>query len=67
MTGILVPYDPDDAAGFERGLADGVNAVIADPAKAAAMGRAGRERAATEFSWDSVAEQTLAVYAAAGA
>ncbi|MGV9671205.1 MULTISPECIES: glycogen synthase [unclassified Gordonia (in: high G+C Gram-positive bacteria)] len=65
VTGVLVPYDPADPVAFERGLADGVNTVSADPASAAAMGRAGRERAATEFSWATIAEQTLGVYRAA--
>lgn len=66
VTGVLVAYDPTDPTGFERGLADGVNAVVNDPASAAAMGKAGRERAAAEFSWDTIAEQTLAVYTALG-
>jgi starch synthase len=26
------------------------------------MGRAGRQRALAEFSWDSIAEQTMEVY-----
>ncbi|WHU48748.1 glycogen synthase [Gordonia sp. L191] len=64
VTGVLVPYDPADSAAFERGLADGVNAVVRDPATAESMGKAGRERAAAEFSWDAIAEQTLAVYQA---
>lgn len=62
VTGLLVPYDPADTAGFERGLADAVNAVVADPATGAAMGKAGRDRAAAEFSWATIAEQTLEVY-----
>ena len=37
-----------DAAGLARGIV----AVLDDPARAAAMGRAGRERAAREFTWD---------------
>jgi starch synthase len=31
------------------------------------MGRAGRARAVRDFSWDTVAEQTLEVYRAVGA
>ncbi|GAA1480904.1 glycogen synthase [Gordonia sinesedis] len=62
VTGVLVPYDPTDPVAFERGLADSVNRVVGDPATAGAMGAAGRERAESEFSWDSIAEQTLAVY-----
>jgi alpha-maltose-1-phosphate synthase len=56
-TGLLVP--PDDPAA----LADALNALVRDPGRAAAMGRAGRERAVTEFSWDAVAAQTAALYA----
>ena len=67
VTGLLVPYDAADPAGFEQGLAEAVNAVVADPARAAAMGLAGRERAVAEFGWDSIARQTVAVYEAAAA
>jgi len=70
-TGSLVGFEagddaygsPADPAAFARGLADAVNALLADPARAAAMGRAGRERAATVFSWSAVAERTAALYA----
>jgi alpha-maltose-1-phosphate synthase len=61
-TGLLVPYHAHDPAAFEAGLADAVNALTRDPAGAAAMGKAGRERAVGEFSWGAVAEQTLALY-----
>lgn len=66
-TGVLVPYHPAAPETFERSLAAGVNAVVGDPATAAAMGRAGRERAAAEFSWGTIAHQTLAVYQAVSA
>jgi alpha-maltose-1-phosphate synthase len=56
-TGLLVP--PGDPAS----LADALNTLVRDPGRAAAMGRAGRERALTEFSWDAVAAQTAALYA----
>ncbi|GAC66419.1 glycogen synthase [Gordonia soli] len=62
VTGRLVPYDPVEPRAFEESLADTVNAVVADTATAAAMGAAGRDRAEAEFSWGSIAEQTLAVY-----
>ena len=62
VTGRLVPYDPTDAVGFERGIAEAVNDVVGDPTAATAMGIAGSERAESEFSWDSIAEQTLDVY-----
>ncbi|MEH3156880.1 MAG: glycogen synthase [Gordonia paraffinivorans] len=62
VTGLLVPYDATDARGFESGLATAVNTVARDGARATEMGAAGRERAIAEFSWDSIAEQTVAVY-----
>jgi len=66
-TGLLVHYDEADPSAFRSGLADAVNEVLADPERAAAMGAAGRERAVRDFSWASVAEQTVAVYEAARA
>ena len=44
-------------------LAGALNAVISDPARADAMGAAGRKRAAAEFGWDAIAAQTAALYA----
>jgi len=64
-TGLLVPYDAADADGFERAFADRVNLLAADPARAAAMGVAGRARAVEQFGWDAIADQTVAVYRAA--
>ncbi|CAN5379823.1 glycogen synthase [soil metagenome] len=64
VTGRLVRYDGQHPAGFETELADALNAVLADPAGCAAMGRAGRERAVAEFGWDAVAERTVEVYRA---
>ena len=63
-TGLLVPYDPADAAAFEAGLAARIAELLADPARAAAMGAAGRERVLSEFGWPAVAQQTVAVYSA---
>jgi starch synthase len=56
VTGLLVP--PDDPAS----LADALNALLRDPGRAEAFGLAGRERAVTSFSWDSVAARTVALY-----
>lgn len=55
-TGLLVP--PDDPAA----LAAAINEVLADPGRAAAMGRAGRDRAVAEFGWPAVAERTVSLY-----
>ena len=64
-TGRLVHYNSYEPDVFERNLADTVNAVALDPTLATAMGKAGRERAVAEFSWASIAQQTIAVYEAA--
>ncbi|OLZ74187.1 glycosyl transferase family 1 [Streptomyces sp. IMTB 2501] len=57
-TGLLV--DTDD--GFEAGLTRALDSVLGDPAAARRMGEAGRERAALEFGWDTVARRTAALY-----
>jgi alpha-maltose-1-phosphate synthase len=55
-TGLLVPPG-------ERGpLAAALNALITDPDRAEAMGRAGRKRAVSEFGWAAIAAQTVALY-----
>ncbi|WP_431729174.1 glycogen synthase [Verrucosispora sp. TAA-831] len=69
-TGLLVPIDqatdgsgrPLDPARFEADLADRLNTLLADPVRAAALGRAGRRRAVEHFSWDAIARQTLELY-----
>ena len=61
-TGHLVHYDVDDPDGFERSVADSLTSVMSDPARAAAMGVAGRQRAVGEFGWDKIARITVDVY-----
>ncbi|MFI5712478.1 glycogen synthase [Kribbella sp. NPDC051620] len=61
-TGTLVPYDENDPTTFERQLAEGINALVANPAKAEAMGKAGRTRAISDFGWDAVANRTVELY-----
>jgi starch synthase len=55
-TGWLVP--PGDEAALARAL----HGALADPARARRMGEAGRRRVEAHFSWDRIAERTLAVY-----
>ncbi len=62
VTGSLVHYDADDAAGYQAGIAKAVNALIADPERAERYGRAGRQRCIAEFSWAQIAQQTLEIY-----
>ena len=69
-TGFLVPIEPgDDGTGaprdparFAADFAERVNALIADPARAAEMGRAGRARAVQSFAWPAIAKQTSDLY-----
>src|SRR4051812_19336883 len=61
-TGLIVGYDEQDSAGFERGIAEAVNRLAADPELAQRFGRAGRERAVGSFAWDAIAAQTVALY-----
>jgi glycogen synthase len=62
ITGSLVHYDADDPTGFQAGLAEAVNELVADPDKAKRYGEAGRQRCIEDFSWAHVAEQTLEIY-----
>ncbi|MPZ86461.1 MAG: glycogen synthase [Nitriliruptorales bacterium] len=69
-TGLLVSFQPSDdlygtpadPAAYAAGLAEAVNRLIADPARAHAMGRAGRQRVVEVFSWPAIAERTVALY-----
>ena len=56
-TGLLVP--PVDPAA----LAAALNGLTRDPDRAAAMGRAGRQRAVKHFDWSRIAAQTAQLYA----
>jgi starch synthase len=69
VTGLLVPFEtaegditPRDPEAFVDGIAERVNALVRDPVRAAEMGRAGRERAVTDFDWGAIARQTSEVY-----
>lgn len=62
VTGLLVAHDPADPGALETGLADAINSLVADPARAKAMGLAGRARAIADFSWDAIAQRTVGVY-----
>jgi starch synthase len=62
VTGSLVPYDAADPTAFEVALAAALNAALADPDRAAEMGRRGRERAERLFAWPEIARRTVDVY-----
>jgi starch synthase len=62
-TGLLVPIEPrDDGTGaprdpqrFAADFAERVNALLTDPDRARAMGRAGRAWVERRWSWDTIA------------
>ena len=61
-TGLLVHFDENAVEEFRSGLAAAVNELLADPARAEAMGAAGRERAEREFAWETAAGRTVEIY-----
>ena len=61
-TGLLVHFDENAVEEFRSGLAAAVNELLADPARAQAMGAAGRERAEREFAWETAATRTVEIY-----
>jgi starch synthase len=70
LTGRLVPIEqvqdgtgiPVDPEKFITDLAAILTEVVSDPVGARLMGEAGRLRARSEFSWDSIAARTRAIY-----
>ncbi len=72
VTGRLVPIEqaqdgtgtPVDPERFVADLARILTEVVSDPEQARAYGEAGRRRAAEEFSWARIAEQTEQLYRA---
>ena len=71
VTGVLIPFEPSDdglrtpvdPSGFARAIAERVNGLLADPATAERLGKAGRLRAIERFGWDVAAARTVELYA----
>jgi starch synthase len=67
-SGLLVPIEqasdgtPLDPDRFVADLAGAITELLADPGRAAEMGRAGRRRVEEHFSWASIAARTLDIY-----
>jgi len=68
-TGHLVPFEadevttfPTDPEKFSKDLAERITKLLNDPAKAKAMGEAGRKRVEEHFSWTAIAAQTVELY-----
>ncbi len=60
-TGELIHYS-GDAAEFEAAFTNRINALMGDPELLQKYGKAGRVRAIEQFSWDSIAQETVALY-----
>jgi starch synthase len=68
-TGRLVPFAadpvttfPENPEQFSRDLAARITELLEDPARAKAMGEAGRKRVEDHFSWTAIAAQTIQMY-----
>jgi len=68
-TGHLVPFEADEVTTFPKNpeqfskdLAAHITGLLNDPAKAKAMGEAGRKRVEDHFSWTAIAAQTIQLY-----
>lgn len=69
-TGLLVPlaqqqespFEAVDPPAFARDLAAGINTLMRDPDRCAAMGKAGRARVLEKFCWAGIARETVALY-----
>jgi len=55
-SGLLVPKQNPEA------IADAVNSLLADPEKAKAMGRRGRELVETKYNWKNIVKQVISIY-----
>ena len=61
-TGYLVDYNPEDTEAFTSALAARVDELLSDPALAARMGKAGRQRVLRHFGWPAIASRTVELY-----
>jgi glycogen synthase len=56
------PFEAVNPDKFSRDLAENINKIVADENLQQAMGQASRERAVQMFSWQAIAQETLALY-----
>lgn len=61
-TGVLVDYDKTQPEAFERNLAEAVNRVAGDKDLSRRLGQAGLTRARNDFSWQTIAQDTVKIY-----
>jgi starch synthase len=62
VTGELVDYTESDIPRFEGALTEAITRLMGNPDLLVKYGKAGRQRASSEFGWDAVAATTLALY-----
>ncbi|MBB2954869.1 starch synthase [Bifidobacterium commune] len=70
VTGYLVPVDqehdgtgtPTNPEQFVHDMADAIDRLMSDPEQAKQMGQVGYRRARDQFSWESIADETMEVY-----
>ena len=61
-TGFLVDYAADETERFTSELAARIGQLLDDPARAKAMGEAGRRRVVRSFGWPAIAATTAGLY-----
>ena len=61
-TGELVNYTAEDIPAFEGAITEAITRLMGSPDLLHQYGKAGRQRAISEFGWDAVAATTLALY-----
>jgi len=61
-TGELVNYTEGDIPGFESSITEAITRLMGNPELLIQYGKAGRQRAITEFGWEAVAATTLSLY-----
>jgi starch synthase len=61
-TGELVDYTEGDIPRFESSISEAITRLMSDPQLLDQYGKAGRQRAISEFGWEAVAATTLALY-----
>ena len=60
--GELVNYTAEDIPAFEGAITEAITRLMGSPDLLHQYGKAGRQRAISEFGWDAVAATTLALY-----
>jgi alpha-maltose-1-phosphate synthase len=62
QTGELVDYTENDIPAFEASISVAISRLMGNPELLIKYGKAGRQRAITEFGWEAVAATTLELY-----